>query len=169
MPVGARFLAEFWSVSVRFTIPFAPVAKARARSVYMPGRGVRHYTPKNTADWESTVAGHARLACRTPLDGPITLSLGFYLPIPVSWPNWKRDAALSGEIAPTSKPDLDNLEKSIKDACNGIAWVDDAQAVRVNKWKFYSDHPRVEVIFEPMKHLLPAQVTRRPIPQEKQK
>lgn len=154
-------------MSVHFTVPFAPVAKGRARSVYMPGKGVRHYTPKQTAAWEQTVAMYARQAFRAPLDGPVKISLGFYLPIPASWPAWKRDMALSGEIVPTTKPDLDNLEKAIKDGCNGIAWRDDAQVVSASKWKFYSDAPRVAVVVDPMQDLLPAQVTRRPIPQEK--
>lgn len=148
--------------AVTFSIPFAPIAKGRARSVFMPGRGIRHYTPKATADWEKVVALYARQACREPHQGALMLNVGFYMPIPPSWPAWKQDLALSGELLPTTKPDLDNLLKAIKDACNGISWLDDAQVVESKTWKAYSDHPRVYVLIQPIHKGFPAQLTKRP-------
>jgi len=46
----------------------------------------------------------------------------------------------------TKKPDLDNLIKLIKDACNKIIWKDDAQVVSIFAEKVYSETPRKEVI-----------------------
>lgn len=152
--------------AVTFTVPFAPIAKGRARSVYMPGRGVRHYTPAATAAWEKTVAVFARQACREAFQGPLMLTLGFYLPIPASWPAWKRDLALAGDLLPTTKPDLDNLTKAIKDGCNAITWIDDAQVVRTSNWKAYSDSPRVYVLIQPIHNGHPAQLAKKPTPQK---
>jgi Holliday junction resolvase RusA-like endonuclease len=148
---------------VRFTVPFAPVAKARARTTWT-NQGPRHYTPEATCNWEKTVALYARkaMAAREPLQGPIAVSLAFFLPIPVSWPLWKRQEAAAGRIAPTSVPDLDNLEKGLADGCKGICWADDAQVVQSLTWKGYALNPRAEASITPLENLLPAQVTRRP-------
>ncbi len=56
-------------------------------------------------------------------------------------------AAERGEIRPTTKPDLDNYLKAIKDALKGICWRDDSQVVAYREpfGKYYSAKPRVEV------------------------
>lgn len=83
-------------------------------------------------------ADQVRLACRSaqrldgrvnPHEGPVALACLFILPIPASWPKKKRAAAELGERCHTSKPDLDNLVKGLKDPLNGVAWVDDRQVV----------------------------------------
>ncbi|WP_253896077.1 RusA family crossover junction endodeoxyribonuclease [Solibacillus sp. R5-41] len=51
----------------------------------------------------------------------------------------------SGELRPTTKPDLDNLVKGIKDGCTKIIWHDDAQIVEMVVRKFYDMQPRAEV------------------------
>ena len=40
-------------------------------------------------------------------------------------------------IVPTVKPDSDNVEKAVKDALNGVAWVDDCQVVTTFVTKEY--------------------------------
>lgn len=146
-----------------FVVPFAPVAKGRARTTWT-NQGPRHYTPEATRNWEATVALYARKAMggREPLQGALGLSAAFYLPIPVGWPLWKRQAAAAGQLAPTLKPDCSNLVKAVEDACNGICWGDDAQLIQTLSWKGYALSPRVEVSITPLEHLLLAQVTRRP-------
>ncbi len=147
---------------VRFVVPFAPVAKARARTTWT-NQGPRHYTPQATRDWEATVALYARkaMAGQYPLQGALAISVEFLLPITPGWPNWKRQAAATGQLAPTVKPDLDNLDKAVRDACNRIVWLDDAQIVQATTSKGYSISPRVQITVTPL-DLLPAQVTRRP-------
>jgi Holliday junction resolvase RusA-like endonuclease len=148
--------------AVAFIVPFAPVAWQRA-GVTWTNQGPKHFTKPETRDWKKTVAVYARSAMRgaAPLTGPLKIELAFQVPIPPSWPNWKREAAERGEIAPTVKPDLDNFEKAVKDAMNGIVWVDDAQVVRCEKAKDFSARPGVAVTITPLS-LLPAQVSRRP-------
>lgn len=129
-------------MKVEFTIYTDPVAKARARA----GAGGRFYTPKKTSDYEAVIAMHAKQAMKSlqPIDSACCLSLVFHMPIPKSWSQKKRAQAIGGEITHTSKPDLDNLIKAVKDGLNGIVWADDAQVVRVVAEKKYSENPRVE-------------------------
>ena len=54
----------------------------------------------------------------------------------------------SGKIRPTKKPDCDNCIKSITDALNGIAYIDDSQIVSIECEKWYSDRPRAEVMID---------------------
>lgn len=103
----------------------------------------KHYTPAETKAWEARIAEEARALLHRggrswrPSTKPISLSIAFYLRIPPSWSHRKRHAAANGEIAPTSTPDLDNLVKAIKDALNGVVWVDDAQVVELEATKAY--------------------------------
>ncbi|HHK41746.1 MAG TPA: RusA family crossover junction endodeoxyribonuclease, partial [Planctomycetaceae bacterium] len=51
----------------------------------------------------------------------------------------------------TSRPDLDNLVKSTKDALNGLAWRDDSQVVELSAGKCYAsgnELPGVEIAIE---------------------
>jgi Holliday junction resolvase RusA-like endonuclease len=63
-------------------------------------------------------------------------------PIPTSWSKKKQADARSGELRPTSKPDLDNFMKVI-DAANLVVWVDDSQIVDATLRKSYGDKPRL--------------------------
>jgi len=131
---------------IQFTIPGAPVAKARAR-VTMVGGFARAYTPKKTADYEARVAGYAKAAMRhlPPSASPIEILLELRMPIPSSWSKAKRAAAAAGTVRATKKPDADNVLKGVKDACNGIVWVDDSQVVELRVRKLYSLAPCVVV------------------------
>lgn len=147
---------------LHFVVDAPPVPKARARVVMRRGK-VRHYTPEDTARWQEHVAvrGRAAMRGRELLAGPIELLVVFLLPVPASWPGWKRRMALDGQVVPTAKPDWDNLGKAVSDALNGIAWADDAQVVDCFTRKRYAALPCAVVYAKPL-DLLPAQVARRP-------
>jgi Holliday junction resolvase RusA-like endonuclease len=99
------------------------------------------YTPKKTVGYEQTVAVFAQNAMSNarlqPFLCPVELELVFTLPIPLSWSGKRTQAAINGQIAHTKKPDLDNLEKSVKDGLNGVAWNDDRQVISCSKRKRY--------------------------------
>jgi Holliday junction resolvase RusA-like endonuclease len=67
------------------------------------------------------------------------------LQVPESWSNRRREAALSGAIRATKRPDLDNYVKGIFDGCNGILWQDDAQIVEITLRKDYARTPGATV------------------------
>jgi Holliday junction resolvase RusA-like endonuclease len=46
-------------------------------------------------------------------------------------------------MAHTSRPDLDNLIKTVLDALNGIAYTDDKQIVRLGATKAYGTDPKI--------------------------
>ena len=123
---------------LEFTVPTAPVAKARARST----RSGHHYTPQKTVDFESMVAWYAKAAMAgKPLyEGALIVTLYYGIPIPKTLePRIKK-----GElIYPTKRPDMDNYEKSVLDAMNGIVYKDDSQIVVLRHIKRYSRNPRV--------------------------
>lgn len=131
---------------IQFTIPGQPVAKARAR-VTMVGGFARAYTPKKTADYEALIAGIAKRAmgALAPSARPIEVMLELRMEIPTSWTKAKRLAASIGTVRATKKPDADNVLKGVKDACNGIVWVDDSQVVVITVRKLYHAEPCVVI------------------------
>lgn len=131
---------------ITFTIPGNPVGKGRPR---MSRRGgfVRLYTPEKTASYESLVAlaGQQAMAGRPVFEGACVVALDICVPVPASWSKKKQVAALAGQVHPTTKPDIDNVEKAIFDGLNGVVWKDDVQVVQVTKRKRYGDTPGVQV------------------------
>lgn len=150
--------------SLEFFVPGTPVPQDRARAVWT-NAGPRHYTPHKTTDYRKLVATVAKAAMKgapTPQLVPLSLELQFTFTPPASWPTWKRQAAVAGDLAATAKPDLDNLEKAVLDALNGIAWVDDGQVFAVAKSKVYGSQSGARVRITYHNDLLAAQATRRP-------
>jgi len=129
-----------------FIIDATPVAKGRPR---FSSRGgfVKTYTPAKTADWEAVVrqAAQQAMGSSDPIDGPVALSLRFYLPIPASWSKKRTEAANLGREHHVKKPDVDNFAKAVMDACNGVLFVDDSQVMNLHVSKHYSKWPRVAV------------------------
>lgn len=131
---------------IQFTIPGQPVAKGRPKFAVRGGFATV-YTPKKTADYEAMVAAIAKRAMGAlpPSVRPIEVLLELRMEIPVSWPKAKRLAASIGTVRATKKPDADNVLKGVKDACNGIVWVDDSQVVVITVRKLYHANPCVVI------------------------
>lgn len=103
-----------------------------SRSVYR-GRSVE--SSKRWPLWRKTVAEYAaaeRLKRRFPrfLNGPVSLTVTFYLPKPQR-PKHERHV---------TKPDLDKLVRGVCDALTGIVWTDDAQVNTIMAVKRYVDN-----------------------------
>ena len=137
---------------VLFTVPGQPVAKGRPRFARR-GAGVVAYTPQKTANYEAQVRVSATAAMDgiDPIAGPLELSIRCVLQIPASWSKKKKDMAALGVVCATKKPDIDNVIKGIKDACNGVCWVDDAQVVKVSIEKRYGAFPCATVMITKLK------------------
>jgi Holliday junction resolvase RusA-like endonuclease len=125
-----------------------PIAKGRPRFNRQTGVA---YTPPRTAKYETELkfAAAQVMGARPPLDGPLKLEMDVVAPVPASWPKKKQAAALSGELRPTGKPDLDNFMKVI-DAANLIVWIDDSQIVDATLRKRYGDKPGVWIRVHPL-------------------
>lgn len=130
-------------MTIKFTIPGAPVGKGRPRVT-------RHgtYTPQKTRDYEELVRWkYAQQAqnYRFPDGAALAMMVFAYYPIPASATKHRREAMEAGTELPTKRPDFDNIAKLASDALNGIAYKDDAQIVRAVVCKVYDKEPRVEV------------------------
>lgn len=111
-------------MTVSFVVPGAPAPKP----VGPPKRGstgFRAYQAyRDAIGW----------ACRSKhtgewLQGPLRLSCLFGLPIPRSWSESQKGAALCLRAFPTSKPDLKNLIAAVEDSLSGVLWSDDSRIV----------------------------------------
>lgn len=66
------------------------------------------------------------------------INLEFHFKPPPSWPKNKRFKAVQGDIPHTSKPDIDNLQKLILDAGNGIFYKDDSMVIKIKAKKMFA-------------------------------
>src|SRR5262245_60290196 len=125
-----------------------PVAKARPRATR---RGFV-YTPAKTRKFEA----HGRLAAQLAMDGrppiavPVRAETSIDLPVPASWSNKRRDAALRGDVRPTSRPDADNYVKAALDAVNEIVISDDSLVVELIASKRYAATPQLQITVTPL-------------------
>lgn len=126
---------------IKFEVPGNPVAKARAR---VTKHGT--YTPKKTRDCEDLVKySYMSAYSHEPIKCPIRVDVMFFMQIPKSDTKKAREDKLAGLKLPTVRPDIDNLTKSITDALNGLAYVDDNQIVELHCYKHYSNNPKAVV------------------------
>lgn len=133
---------------MKFIIPIPPTAQMRARHAVRGNFSTTYKAPEQRSREETLKAFLARHQPATPFTGQLLLGVRAYLPIPGSKPQkWKAEA-LSGVIRPTTKPDLDNLVKQIKDCLSQCHfWTDDKLVVGYlpDTGKYYSDRPRWEI------------------------
>ena len=133
-------------MTVEFVVDGEPVAKGRPRFT-MSGKA---YTPKRTKDYEKKVRD-AYKGEMFPSDIGLQVRIEAYLAIPKSISKKKAEEMRKGCLRPLKAPDTDNIAKSICDALNGTAWMDDKQVVRLVVEKWYSDLPRAEVTITDVK------------------
>lgn len=128
---------------MKIVIPVKPVPKGRPR--FANGHA---YTPEETRQYEEAVQLVARTQIKEPFTGPLKMKIQFYLPIPKSWNDSKKQKAMMRLIVPSSKPDIDNLAKAILDSLSGgICYNDDKQIVELHTYKWYGE-PRTEIELE---------------------
>lgn len=130
-------------MTIEFTVPGRPVPMARPR---VTAHGT--YTPKRCRDYKAAVALAAKAAMRgkEPFEGAVHIILQFEFAIPKSWPKIKR--LHGGLVGHTSRPDWDNLAKSVTDACVGIVYKDDSQIIGASVEKHYGENEGVRVVVE---------------------
>ncbi len=134
---------------IRFTVPGLPQGKGRARISTRNG-SPRAYTPLKTVMYESLIAlaGQDAMEGRPPIEGPVYLHVTATFPIAPSWTKRRKAEIASGMAWHTSKPDGDNIAKSVGDGLNGIAFKDDSQVALCKVLKVYGDKPGLDVMVE---------------------
>lgn len=103
------------------------------------GAYVKTYTPKATKDSEEYIRAEYLRQTRQkqPLEGAVNVCIEFHYAPPKGTSKTQTVEMLMGKIHRTKKPDIDNLEKTILDALNGVAWVDDKQIIELHAIKKY--------------------------------
>ena len=134
--------------AVTVVIGGPPTAKGRPR---MTRQGFA-YTPSKTRKYEA----HGRLAAQQVMDGrapiavPVRAEITVDLLVPASWSGKRRDAALHGDIRPTTRPDADNYVKAALDAINAIVIADDSLIVDLIATKRYATVPALTIVITPL-------------------
>lgn len=120
---------------IQFLIPINPVPKGRPR---FSSRG-HAYTPETTRDFEKAVKFFALNEMRKKslgaISGPIGVSLRFGLIRPKRPKNKEH----------ITRPDIENLAKSVLDALNEVCYLDDSQICELYLRKIYSDAPHIYI------------------------
>lgn len=143
-------------LAVRFPIEVYGAARTRSRAIPTGQRdrnGCPQYRGGNYDDpkydgWKKQVAPLFQLqAPRVPFDGPCMLSLVIVLPHTKAVADRKRHTPREWH---TVVPDLDNLEKSVKDAMQKAGWiVNDSRICKVAKEKVRAakgEKPSVSIV-----------------------
>ncbi len=139
------------SKTIHLFIPGNPVPQGRPRAC-IRGKHASVYEDAKSKDWKKTIAVHARASVTEDftqndsghwnkwklIDTAIKLNVEFRLLRPKSVSVKKRPE-------PTTRPDLDNLIKAVKDALNGVLWRDDSQIIELEAKKVYDNPPGVDI------------------------
>lgn len=137
-----------------FVVPSLPVAQPRQqhRVATVHGRPMAmNYTPSKHPVNQFKAA--VQMACQLAYRGPV-IEAGVVLRVIAVFPRpkgmvWKTKPM--PRVPKLSKPDFDNLSKSVSDALNGILWRDDAQVYDGGCAKFIAagnEQPHVEISIE---------------------
>src|SRR5262249_41456511 len=134
--------------AVTIVIAGLPTAKGRPR---MTRKGFA-YTPAATRKYEAygRLAAQQAMAGRPPITAPVRAEITIDLPVPTSWSMKRHDAALRGDIRPTTKPDADNFVKAGLDAINAIVIADDSLVVELAAIKRYARVPQLTIMIAPL-------------------
>lgn len=124
---------------MKLWIPIKPIPAPRPR---VTRNGT--YNDQKYTNYKKAISMVAKSKIKEPSDAPIFMKIEFFFEIPKSWSKAKREAAKWH----TSRPDLDNLQKGIKDSLNGVAYIDDAQVCFMQVWKQYAQENGILIEIE---------------------
>ncbi|MFQ3801718.1 RusA family crossover junction endodeoxyribonuclease [Staphylococcus xylosus] len=120
----------------------APMASPRPR-FRNNGKYVQTYMPSKYTNHKKNIQAQMP---NLMIDTPIKLTIEFHFPLLKSWSK-KKHVAMIGQYKVT-KPDIDNLIKTVLDAANKHVWQDDNQIVEIASFKKYAETPKVVMDIE---------------------
>jgi len=124
--------------------------RPRTRIGYAAGKPIAFiYPDPDSAKTERLIKGLAFAAFHAQFgsgkfEGPVELTIEFWLRRPVSWSRKQCESAAG--FYSTAKPDLDNRAKLVMDAFNDVVWIDDSQVSDLIVRKRYSHEGRAFVL-----------------------
>ena len=134
---------------LRIIIPGDPIPKGRPRARIVTPKGkkpfVSVYSDSQTEKEERRIRWEAAAVMASSdkalYTTPVKLYFEFYMPIPSSFSKRQLQQIEQGLLFPAKRPDIDNLEKLIMDAFNGVVYDDDKQVIEKYSIKKYSKNP----------------------------
>ena len=130
-------------MAISFTVPGEPVPQPRPRVTTRGGHGHAYVPAKHPVNaYRRAVAAAARAAGAGVHGDAVEIIIDFVFARPKSH---LRKTGLAADAPQWPRKDIDNLEKAVLDALNGVAWHDDSQVVRVVKSKRYGTEARTTV------------------------
>jgi Holliday junction resolvase RusA-like endonuclease len=157
-------------VTLAFRVHGVAQPKGNMRAIHIPGMKFPIVTDSNRSvkSWSQLVAEGANRAIaalppgdRGVLDGPVRLTVAFYLPRP------KKYAKRGVPVAHLTAPDWDKLSRGVSDALTHVVYRDDKQVVEAVIGKFYAevdDVPHVDIRVESTAGVRPIVVPAAPLP-----
>lgn len=143
--------------AVRFTAFGIPQPQGSARMVPIspPCRLCHRREQRITSDnpklkpWRQLIRKALDAENMTPIDGPVRVSLCFYLRRPKSHYRSNGELRPDAPKYPTKRPDEDKLARAALDALTGPAFADDSQVVELIVLKHYATGtPGVDIRIE---------------------
>ncbi|MDY0258488.1 MAG: RusA family crossover junction endodeoxyribonuclease [Desulfovibrio sp.] len=133
---------------MKITVKIVPKAQMRARHGVVNGFSRTYKDKRQVVEEEALMALLGPYQPAQPMQGQLLLGVKAYMPIPASKTKTFKTLARKGVVRPTTKPDLDNLLKHVKDCLSKLRfWGDDKLVVGYlpHTGKYYSDEPRWEI------------------------
>ena len=141
-------------MKIEFFVPGIPKPAGSKRAFLNKKTGKIIVTEdcETSGDWRGDCKNFARKAYHeNPIDGPVSLSVIFYMPRPKGHFGTGKKAGILKPNAPrwhTVKPDRTKLTRGLEDALTGIIWRDDSQVVCGEVVKIYGDLPGANITVE---------------------
>ena len=135
---------------IEFTVYGTPAPAGSKRAFAIKGRPGRFAVTddsKRSRPWKTQVAQQAGeiMQGRQLLDGPLDLTLTFYVRRPKGHFGARGNVKPSAPVYPAVKPDVLKLARGVEDALSGVVYRDDAQIVTEILMKRYGEPERVEI------------------------
>lgn len=125
-------------IEIKFNETYkAPIGSPRPR-FRNAGRFVQTYMPTSYTKHKAYIREQMP---KLLTDKNLKVSLYFYFEPPKSWSK-KRKLIAIGTYKRT-KPDVDNLIKTVLDAANNHVWQDDNQVVHIDSYKMYAEESKI--------------------------
>lgn len=130
-------------IEIKFNETYkAPIGSPRPR-FRNAGRFVQTYMPTSYTKHKAYIQEQMP---KLLTDQNLKVSLYFYFEPPKSWSKKRKLIALG--TYKRTKPDVDNLIKTVLDAANNHVWQDDNQVVHIDSYKMYAEESKIVMVIK---------------------
>ena len=130
-----------------FFVRGQPITQGSMRAFVVKGRPIITSANRNLKNWRTLVALQAQTEATVecPLDGPISMTLEFYMPRPKSLKKKGMEYPIRARSG-----DIDKLSRAVLDSLTNVFYKDDSQVVDLSVKKYWAmtgEDPRPPGVF----------------------